>query len=121
MWRITGDVRYREWGWEMFKSFANYTAVADNGGFTSLSNANKIPPVTRDNMESFWLAETLKYLYLLFSPDDLLPLDKIVLNTEAHPFPRFDMGPLFSTGWTRKPRDAEGKVAETKVEEERVI
>ncbi|EAQ93322.1 hypothetical protein CHGG_01557 [Chaetomium globosum CBS 148.51] len=112
MWRITGDVRYREWGWEMFKSFANYTAVADNGGFTSLSNANKIPPVTRDNMESFWLAETLKYMYLLFSPDDLLPLDKIVLNTEAHPFPRFDMGPLFSTGWTRKPRDAEGRIVE---------
>jgi mannosyl-oligosaccharide alpha-1,2-mannosidase len=49
-------------------------------------------------------AETLKYMYLLFSPNDLLPLDKIVLNTEAHPFPRFDMGPLFSTGWQRKPR-----------------
>ncbi|KAG7293070.1 hypothetical protein NEMBOFW57_003116 [Staphylotrichum longicolle] len=76
----------------------------------TLSNANTIPPVTRDNMESFWLAETLKYFYLLFSPNDLLPLDKIVLNTEAHPLPRFDMGPLFSTGWKRKPRDAEGKV-----------
>ncbi|KAL2199232.1 glycoside hydrolase family 47 protein [Corynascus similis CBS 632.67] len=110
MWRITGDVKYREWGWEMFKSFMNYTAVADNGGFTSLSNANKIPPVTRDNMESFWLAETLKYFYLLFSPNDLLPLDKIVLNTEAHPLPRFDMGPLFSTGWERKPRDQAGKI-----------
>lgn len=51
----------------------------------------------------FGQAETLKYMYLLFSPNDLLPLDKIVLNTEAHPFPRFDMGPLFSTGWKRKP------------------
>ena len=57
-------------------------------------------------------AETLKYLYLLFSPDDLLPLDKIVLNTEGHPFPRFDMGQLFSTGWQRKPRDAQGKIIE---------
>lgn len=55
-------------------------------------------------------AETLKYLYLLFSPDDLLPLDKVVLNTEAHPLPRFDMGPLFKTGWSRKPRDADGNV-----------
>lgn len=55
MWRITGDVTYREWGWEMFKSFVNYTAVEDEGGFTSLSNANNIPPVARDNMESFWL------------------------------------------------------------------
>ena len=58
MWRITGDVMYREWGWEMFKSFVNYTAVEEGGGFTSLSNANVIPPVTKDNMESFWLVRT---------------------------------------------------------------
>ncbi|KAI1819202.1 amino acid permease [Xylaria intraflava] len=55
MWRITGDIKYREWGWEMFKSFMAYTAVPEGGGFTSLSDANKIPPVVRDNMESFWL------------------------------------------------------------------
>ena len=57
----------------------------------------------------------MKYLYLLFSPNDLLPLDKIVINTEAHPFPRFDLGKLFSTGWKRKPRDAKGNIiGETK-------
>lgn len=51
-------------------------------------------------------AETLKYFYLLFGPDDLLPLDQIVLNTEAHPFPRFDPSKKrFKTGWTRLPRD----------------
>jgi mannosyl-oligosaccharide alpha-1,2-mannosidase len=44
-------------------------------------------------------------MYLLFSPNDLLPLDKIVLNTEAHPFPRFDTGQLLYTGWKRKPHD----------------
>lgn len=49
-------------------------------------------------------------MYLLFSPDDVLPLDKVVLNTEAHPFPRFDMGPTFSTGWKRKPRDTNGEL-----------
>ncbi|TVY57098.1 Mannosyl-oligosaccharide 1,2-alpha-mannosidase [Lachnellula cervina] len=110
MWRITGDVMYREWGWDMFKSFVNYTAVEEGGGFTSLSNANIIPPVTKDNMESFWLAETLKYFYLLFSDDDLLPLDTIVINTEAHFFPRFKLGPLYKTGWQRKPRGPDGKV-----------
>ena len=55
-------------------------------------------------------AETLKYFYLLFSPDDLLPLNKVVFNTEAHPFPRFDMGKLFRTGWQRKPRDPDGNL-----------
>ena len=28
----------------------------------------------------------LKYLYLLFKNEDLVPLDKWVFNTEAHPF-----------------------------------
>lgn len=55
MWRITGDVQYREWGWEMFEAFTNYTAVEDKGGFTSLSDASRVPPIVRDNMESFWL------------------------------------------------------------------
>jgi len=58
MWRITGDVMYREWGWEMFKSFMEYSAVEEGGGFTSLSDANVIPPVVRDNMESFWLVSS---------------------------------------------------------------
>ena len=48
-------------------------------------------------------AETLKYFYLLFGPEDLLPLDEVVFNTEAHPFPRFELGKLFSTGWKRGP------------------
>jgi mannosyl-oligosaccharide alpha-1,2-mannosidase len=55
MWRITGDQRYRDQGWEMFKSFMNYTAVELGGGFTSLKNADVVPPVMADNMESFWL------------------------------------------------------------------
>jgi len=41
-------------------------------------------------METFWLSETLKYLYLLFSEDSLVPLDRYVFNTEAHPFPVFE-------------------------------
>jgi hypothetical protein len=38
----------------------------------------------RDEMESFFLAETLKYLYLLFAPPDKVDLTKAVFNTEAH-------------------------------------
>ena len=38
-----------------------------------------------DMMQSFFLAETLKYLYLLFSPPTVIPLDEWVFNTEAHP------------------------------------
>ena len=48
-----------------------------------------VPPQKDDVQQSFFLAETLKYLYLLFSPDDTVPLDRWVLNTEAHPLPIF--------------------------------
>lgn len=49
----------------------------------------QVPPPRRDKMESFWLGETLKYLYLLLddSSPQLLPLDQYVFNTEAHPLP----------------------------------
>jgi hypothetical protein len=41
-----------------------------------------------DKMESFFLAETLKYLYLLQDPDHTISMDNYVFNTEAHPFER---------------------------------
>jgi len=55
-------------------------------------------------------AETLKYFFLLFGPNDVLPLTDVVLNTEAHVFPRFGLGKLFATGWRRKPRDQDGNL-----------
>jgi mannosidase alpha-like ER degradation enhancer 2 len=42
----------------------------------------------RDEMESFVLAETFKYFYLLFAPPKTLDFDKVVFNTEAHPLRR---------------------------------
>lgn len=40
----------------------------------------------KDNMmQSFFLAETLKYFYLLYSPSSVISLDEWVFNTEAHP------------------------------------
>lgn len=67
MWRITGDEMYRNWGWEMFESFVEHTAVEGDGGFSSISDVNKIPPPSRDNMESFWLVSLLT-LSFLFCP-----------------------------------------------------
>lgn len=66
-------------------------------------------------------AETLKYFYLLFGPNDVLPLDQIVLNTEAHPFPRFDPSKKhFKTGWKRIPRDEKGNLVKMEKVEEKV-
>ncbi|ODV63565.1 mannosyl-oligosaccharide 1,2-alpha-mannosidase, partial [Ascoidea rubescens DSM 1968] len=102
LYRITKDPIYREYGWEIFNNFINYTKVEGDAGYSSLNDVTKIPVSFRDNMESFWFAETLKYLYLLFDDnEDVLPLDKVVFNTEAHPLPIFDMGEQFKTGWKR--------------------
>ncbi|ORX94313.1 mannosyl-oligosaccharide alpha-1,2-mannosidase [Basidiobolus meristosporus CBS 931.73] len=89
MWRITKDPKYRDWGWRMFLSFEKYCKVA-SGGYSSIDDVTVREPHMRDNMETFFLAETLKYFYLLFSDDNLVPIDQYVFNTEAHPFPIFN-------------------------------
>jgi mannosyl-oligosaccharide alpha-1,2-mannosidase len=48
-----------------------------------MSNVRR--PSCDSTMESFFIAETLKYIYLMF--DDKIDLDKWVFNTEAHPLP----------------------------------
>jgi len=37
-------------------------------------------------------------------------LGSIVINTEAHIFPRFKLTRGLKTGWERRPRDADGKL-----------
>lgn len=87
LYRITGDPVYREWGWRIFQSFEKYTRLPE--GYSAINNVKSpMNPGFRNKMESFWLGETLKYLFLLFSDDpNLIPLDKYVFNTEAHPLP----------------------------------
>ncbi|KAG8385293.1 hypothetical protein BUALT_Bualt03G0026900 [Buddleja alternifolia] len=86
LFRITEDPKYREWGWKIFEAFEKHTKV-DSGGYTSLDDVTVLPPHRRDKMETFFLGETLKYLYLLFADRSVIPLDEYVFNTEAHPFP----------------------------------
>ena len=73
----------QEWGWEVFQSIEKYCRT--QYGYGSLKNVNN-PNSVEDRMESFFMAETLKYLYLLFDPDSEIDiLNKHVFNTEAHP------------------------------------
>ncbi|KAI9739287.1 MAG: hypothetical protein M1834_007500 [Cirrosporium novae-zelandiae] len=84
MYRLTGKQEWREKGWKMFQAIVNHTRTdIANSAIDDVMNPN---PKHMNEMESFWLAETLKYFYLLFSDPDLINLDEFVLNTEAHPF-----------------------------------
>ncbi|XKL59628.1 hypothetical protein PGB90_000644 [Kerria lacca] len=90
MYQITGDVTYQDWGWRVFQAIERYSKVAN--GYTSIANVldpNNTKP--KDLMESFFMSETLKYLFLLFSSNrHFLNLEKYVMNSEGHPLPIYN-------------------------------
>ncbi len=77
MYRTTGDEYWREKGWQMFTAIQKYTRV--EFGNSAISDVTTTEPSHVDEMESFWLAETLKYFYLLFSDPGVVSLDDYVL------------------------------------------
>lgn len=84
MWRYTHDPKYRAWAWDFAESLERY--CKSEAGYSGLRNVYQ-PVVKDDVQQSFFLAEVLKYLYLIFSDDNTISLDNWVFNTEAHPFP----------------------------------
>lgn len=89
MYRITGDSYWRERAWEMWTAIdkMTWTELANSAVWDVNPKEGEEAPKS-DMMESFWLGETLKYFYLIFSEPDLVSLDDWVFNTEAHPFRR---------------------------------
>jgi mannosyl-oligosaccharide alpha-1,2-mannosidase len=83
MYRITGDPQYRDMAWDMFQTIDRWTKT--EYGNAQLTDVMRNPPRKMDAMQSFWTAEAIKYLYLIFSEPDLISLDDWVFNTEAHP------------------------------------
>jgi mannosidase alpha-like ER degradation enhancer 2 len=84
LYHFTGDQRYRRMGEKLFNDFVRYCRT--DTGYAAL--ADVVTKQQHDEMESFVLAETFKYFYLLFASPDTLDLEKIVFNTEAHPLMR---------------------------------
>ncbi|VDL94807.1 unnamed protein product [Schistocephalus solidus] len=94
MWRFTKDVKYREWAWEVVDALEKQCRT--DAGYSGIKDVTLSGSPKDDVQQSFFLAETLKYLYLIFSEDSLLPLNRWVFNTEAHPLPirgQVDLGP----------------------------
>ena len=109
LYYVTGNKTYQEWGWNIFqviverlvvkrkllisvllfkKGIEKYTKVGN--GYTTIGNVkNPMDLRPKDMMESFFLGETLKYLYLLFADQHEIDLKQWVFNTEAHPLPIF--------------------------------
>ena len=81
---FTDEPRYLDMGQTFFDSLRKYCRT--DVGYAALLSAET--KQQRDDMESFFLAETSKYLYLLYAPKSTLDLHKSVFNTEAHPMQR---------------------------------
>lgn len=82
-YRLTGDRTWQDKGWKMFTEWISRCTT--EAGFASLHNVAALWNVHKDSQESYVLAETLKYYFLLFSEPDYISLDDYVFNTEAHP------------------------------------
>jgi ER degradation enhancer, mannosidase alpha-like 2 len=78
---FTGDQRYRQMGRTFLRDLV--ACCRTEVGYAALSGVKT--HTQRDAMESYFLAETLKYLYLLFAVPDAVDLRDHVFNTEAHP------------------------------------
>ncbi|KAG0337991.1 hypothetical protein BG000_004697 [Podila horticola] len=85
LYRTTGEKKYQDQAWEMFQNLER--SCRTNIAYSGLLDVNR-PGSHDDKMESFFMAETMKYYYLIFSTTDVISLDNFVLNTEAHPIRR---------------------------------
>lgn len=89
LYRITGDSALQDAAWRMFTAITNATetqvahSAIEDVMVEDASSTKKL-----DECESFWMAETLKYFYLIFSEPGVVSLDEYVFNTEAHPLRR---------------------------------
>ena len=80
--QLTRDPKYLEMGRQMFLDFVKHCRTDE--GYAALKSV--VTKEKSDSMQSFLFAETFKYFYLLFSPQQKVNLKSLVFNTEAHPF-----------------------------------
>ncbi|MFO7890584.1 MAG: glycoside hydrolase family 47 protein [bacterium] len=81
LYHFTNDPEYLDIGKIYFESVVKY--CKNEVGYSHLKSVKTKEKM--DAMQSFFLAETLKYFYLLFSSQDAFDFDKKIFNTEAHP------------------------------------
>ncbi|KAG6041194.1 hypothetical protein E4U41_005684 [Claviceps citrina] len=88
-YRVTGDRKYQDMAWEAFVAIRDRCRAGV--GFSGLSDVTVQDGGQKDDyQESFFLAETLKYSYLIFAPESEFQFqgtgkNQFVYNTEAHP------------------------------------
>ncbi|KAK9476165.1 glycoside hydrolase [Lipomyces japonicus] len=111
LYRATGDPFYLHVGAQILSDLQARTRVAC--GFATVHDVRTAE--LEDRMESYFLSETIKYLYLLFDVDNPINHDdsSFVFSTEAHPL-RLNIDLLnHSTALTQNQGHARGRWART--------
>jgi mannosyl-oligosaccharide alpha-1,2-mannosidase len=63
---MTKDPMYRDWAWDAAMAIEKHCKT--DTGYAGIRDVNAVPVEKDDVQQSFFFAETLKYLYLIFSP-----------------------------------------------------
>ena len=84
LYHYTKDPKYLRMGETMWRDFVKYCRTDE--GYAALKSVDT--KEKSDSMQSFLVAETFKYFYLLFASPKALDFDRIIFNTEAHPMRR---------------------------------
>ncbi len=82
LYHFTGDEKYKEMAKRYFEDIMKYCRT--DAAFTNIKDIRTREQ--RDHMETFFLAETMKYLYLVFADPEGINPDECIFSTEAHPF-----------------------------------
>ncbi|KAG9065264.1 hypothetical protein KI688_002587 [Linnemannia hyalina] len=82
LYRITGEGKYQEYAWEIVQSIEKQCRTKD--GYSGLVNVMDASEGLTNTMPSYFLSQTLKYLYLIFDNPEVASLDDYIFNTEGH-------------------------------------
>ena len=85
LWQKTRDQKFRDYAWRLVKAIDKHARIK-SGGFAT-TYAKYVPSDHSNQQREWFLGATLKYLYLIFSQDQLLPSDQWIFNNAGHPLP----------------------------------
>ena len=76
-YRLTGERDLLDAAWRMFEAVEKHTRTEYANA--QIDDVTIEQPEKENKMESFWMAETLKYFYLIFADPSVVSLDEYVL------------------------------------------
>lgn len=79
------SLKNKKIAWSIYQNFSSHAKI--HGAFSNVKNIMTKNTVMTNKMPSYWIAESLKYVYLIMSGEEA-PKD-CVFNTEAHFIPIF--------------------------------